>query len=112
MVSPAAFKAGVVPVRVQRPVWRSRVTKVHPDVHHLVLAVSESRPRRRPFRRGASAALKLALYFGACWTVIGILISRSALATVAVIVFAIYTTFPLFVFLRYGGWPFYPGKYF
>jgi predicted MPP superfamily phosphohydrolase len=73
--------------------------------------VSESQPRRRPFRLGASAALRLALYFVVCWTVIGLLVGRSA-AVAAVVVIALYTTFPLFVFLRYGGWPFYPGKYF
>jgi len=74
--------------------------------------VSESQPRRRPFRFGASAAAKLALYFVGCWTVIGVLVGRSGLATALIIAFALYTTFPLFVFLRYGGWPFYPGKYF
>jgi hypothetical protein len=74
--------------------------------------MSETQPRRRPFRLGPRAAIKLALYFAGCWTVIGVLIARSPLAATIVVAVALYTTIPLFVFLRYGGWPFYPGKYF
>jgi predicted MPP superfamily phosphohydrolase len=54
----------------------------------------------------------VAVYFAACWAVIAILAAQSPIALAAVIVVAIYTTVPLFVFLRWGGWPFYPRKVF
>ena len=68
--------------------------------------------RQRPFRIPASALAKVAIYFIACWSVITLLAAHSAPATIAVIAFALYTTIPLFVFLRWGGWPFYPRKAF
>jgi uncharacterized protein len=52
------------------------------------------------------------MYFLVCWTVIAVLIGRSPGALAAVVFVALYTTIPLFVFLRWGGWPFYPGKAF
>ena len=52
------------------------------------------------------------MYFVACWGVIAVLAAHSIIALVAVILVAGYTTIPLFVFLRSGGWPFYPGKFF
>jgi predicted MPP superfamily phosphohydrolase len=68
--------------------------------------------KRRPFRIPASAMAKVAIYFFACWSVIAFLAAQSVTAFVAVILFALYTTVPLFVFLRWGGWPFYPRKAF
>jgi predicted MPP superfamily phosphohydrolase len=71
-----------------------------------------SDPKRRPFRLPARALAKVAVYFAACWSVIGILVSHRPGAVLAVGAFALYSTIPLFVFLRWGGWPFYPGKTF
>lgn len=68
--------------------------------------------RQRPFRIPASALAKVAIYFIACWSVITLLAAHSKTATIAVLAFALYTTIPLFVFLRWGGWPFYPRKAF
>jgi predicted MPP superfamily phosphohydrolase len=53
---------------------------------------------------------KLAIYFAACWGVLGVLVAHWRGAVIGVALFALYTTIPLFVFLRWGGWPFYPGK--
>jgi predicted MPP superfamily phosphohydrolase len=69
-------------------------------------------PRRRSFRLSARALSKVAIYFVACWTVVAILLGRTPAALAAVGVLALYTTVPLFVFLRWGGWPFYPRKIF
>jgi len=44
--------------------------------------------------------------------VIALLAAQSTTALLVVTAFALYTTIPLFVFLRWGGWPFYPGKTF
>ena len=66
----------------------------------------------RPFRIPARALAKVAVYFIACWSVLAVLASRSAIGLAAVIAVALYTTLPLFVFLRWGGWPFYPRKAF
>lgn len=68
--------------------------------------------RRRPFRIPASALAKVAIYFIACWGVIAFLAAHSTGAMTAVFGLALYTTIPLFVFLRWGGWPFYPRKIF
>jgi predicted MPP superfamily phosphohydrolase len=67
---------------------------------------------RRSFRISARALTKVAAYFVACWSVIAVLAGRSALALAGVVAFALYSTIPLFVFLRWGGWPFYPRKIF
>jgi predicted MPP superfamily phosphohydrolase len=68
--------------------------------------------RKRPFRIPASALAKVAIYFIACWTIIAVLAADSTAALIAVGALALYTTVPLFVFLRWGGWPFYPRKAF
>jgi predicted MPP superfamily phosphohydrolase len=68
--------------------------------------------RQRPFRIPASALAKVAIYFIACWSVITLLAAHSVPAMIAVLALAAYTTIPLFVFLRWGGWPFYPRKAF
>jgi hypothetical protein len=65
------------------------------------MAVSESHPRRPPFRIGPSVYVKLIAYLAACWTMVAV-----------VALLALYTALPLFVFLRFGGWPFYPRKIF
>ncbi|HET9425779.1 MAG TPA: metallophosphoesterase [Gemmatimonadaceae bacterium] len=67
---------------------------------------------RRPFRVPPRALLKVALYFVACWSVLALLVSDSRAALAALLALALYTTIPLLVFLRWGGWPFYPGKAF
>lgn len=65
------------------------------------------------FRIPARVYARLIVYFLASWTVIGVLahgLFPLALAVVALV--ALYTTVPLFLFLRSGGWPFYPGAAF
>lgn len=68
--------------------------------------------RRRLFRLPRRALLKVGLYYIACWSIVAVLLGRSPGALAAVAAFAFYTTIPLFVFLRWGGWPFYPRKAF
>jgi predicted MPP superfamily phosphohydrolase len=71
-----------------------------------------SESRRRPFRLSARALIKVAIYFVACWSVLAFLAAQSVAALAVVVALALYTTIPLFVFLRLGGWPFYPRKAF
>jgi uncharacterized protein len=71
-----------------------------------------SERRGRPFRVSPGALTKVAIYFAACWSVIAFLVAAWPAALAAVLAFALYTTVPLFVFLRWGGWPFYPRKAF
>lgn len=68
--------------------------------------------RRGLFRLPRTALVKVAAYFIICWTIVTTLVRNSVPAMVAVVVLAIYTSVPLFVFLRWGGWPFYPRKAF
>ncbi len=68
--------------------------------------------RRRLFRLPPGALLKVGLYYLACWSVVAVIVGRSPATLAAVAGFALYTTIPLFVFLRWGGWPFYPRKVF
>jgi predicted MPP superfamily phosphohydrolase len=68
--------------------------------------------QKRPFRIPARALAKVAIYFLACWSVVAVLAASSTPALIAVLLLALYTTIPLFVFLRWGGWPFYPRKAF
>jgi uncharacterized protein len=68
--------------------------------------------RRRSFRVSPTALFKLGLYFVACWAMIAVLVPHTLGAESLVAAIALYTSVPLFVFLRYGGWPFYPRKAF
>jgi predicted MPP superfamily phosphohydrolase len=65
--------------------------------------------RRRRFPIPARIYARLAVYFIACWSMVGLLahdvVPFSLLITVAL---ALYTTLPLAVFLGAGGWPAYP----
>ena len=64
-------------------------------------------------RRGAAAAgLRFALYLAACWSVLLALSWGEPVATVAVAAMALYVTIPLVLFIRWRGWPFYPGRWF
>jgi predicted MPP superfamily phosphohydrolase len=74
--------------------------------------VSDSDARRRSFRLPRTALVKLAAYFLACWTMVAVLVPHTVPMVALVAAFAAYTSVPLFVFLRYGGWPFYPRKAF
>ena len=72
-------------------------------------------PSVRPTKpaRVATIAARLALYLVAAWGTLGLLASGlfpGALA--ALVALAVYTTFPLLAFVRWRGWPFYPGKAF
>ena len=51
-------------------------------------------------------------YFVGCWAVVAILATGIPYAQPLVVALALYTSIPLFVFLRWGGWPFYPRKVF
>jgi predicted MPP superfamily phosphohydrolase len=73
--------------------------------------VSEER-RRRSFRLPPRALFKVAAYFIACWSAVALVVGHSRPTLIGVIALALYTTIPLFVFLRWGGWPFYPRKAF
>jgi predicted MPP superfamily phosphohydrolase len=56
---------------------------------------------------------RLVLYLLMAWGTLGVLGSGLFPGAVGLIVAAaIYTTIPLFVFMRWRGWPFYPGKAF
>ena len=71
-----------------------------------------SSPRRRP-ASVARIALRLALYLIAAWATLGVLANGlfpGALATLIVV--ALYTTLPLLAYVRWRGWPFYPGAAF
>ena len=70
------------------------------------------RVSRRSFRIPARILLRVAIYFLTCWSVVLLLAGRTPAAFAAVTALALYTTVPLFVFLRWGGWPFYPRKAF
>lgn len=59
-----------------------------------------------------TALLKLAGYFIGCWGIVAILAAGYPYGEVLVLLLALYTSIPLFVFLRWGGWPFYPRKAF
>ena len=65
---------------------------------------------RRSFRVPWRIYARLSLYFISCWTIVGLLLDDvvpyAPLLTAAL---ALYTTIPLFVFLRSSGWPTYPG---
>jgi predicted MPP superfamily phosphohydrolase len=59
-----------------------------------------------------TALLKLAGYFIGCWGIVAVLAAGIPYGEVFVVALALYTSIPLFVFLRWGGWPFYPRKAF
>jgi len=64
---------------------------------------------QRVFRVPARVFVRLGVYFALCWGIIALLVYGTfPLALAATLAFAIYTTVPLFVFLRAGGWAFYP----
>ena len=73
-------------------------------------AQTSHRPRpARPF----TIVSRLALYLLVAWGTLGILASGLLPGAAAVVVaLAIYTTLPLIAFMRWRGWPFYPGKAF
>ncbi len=66
----------------------------------------------RSFRVSRTALLKLAGYFIGCWGIIALLMAGIPYGGAFVVALALYTTIPLFVFLREGGWPSYPRKAF
>ena len=64
---------------------------------------------QRSFHVPSRVFVRLGLYYAVCWIVIGILAYGTfPLALVATVTVALYTTLPLFLFLRGGGWTFYP----
>ena len=57
--------------------------------------------------------LRFLLYEVVCWTLLGVAAYGTAPGlTIAVAIVALYTTVPLLLFLRWRGWPFYPGAAF
>ena len=73
-------------------------------------------PAGRPLPKRVSMtaiAVRLVAYLLAAWGTLTALVADVApWAAVAVVVLAIYTTLPLLAFLRWRGWPFYPGRMF
>lgn len=74
--------------------------------------MSEAEKRRRSFRLPRTALIKLAAYFLACWGMVAVLVGPFPYGLAIVAALALYTSVPLFVFLRWGGWPSYPRKAF
>ena len=63
--------------------------------------------------RGSSAAPRFFLYLAVAWGTLGVLCADlHPGAAAAIIVLALYTTLPLLAFVRWRGWPFYPGALF
>jgi len=74
------------------------------------MPTSSRTPAPRPrARRGATIALRFALYLGAAWGLV-LLLARGLPGWLPAIVAgaALYTLLPLFLFLKWRGWPFYP----
>ena len=74
--------------------------------------MSDDDTRRRSFRLPRKALFKVALYFATCWGMVALLVAQFPYGLALLIALALYTSIPLFVFLRWGGWPFYPRKAF
>ena len=69
--------------------------------------------RRPRSAKSATIAARLVLYLLAAWGTLGVLVSGlipGGLVWLATL--AVYTTLPLIAFVRWRGWPFYPGKAF
>lgn len=62
-------------------------------------------PRRRP---GRTFAVRAALYYLLCWSVIGIVVPATAAGRWLVLALAVATTAPLVAFIVRGGWRAYP----
>ena len=64
---------------------------------------------RRAFRVPTRIYVRLVAYLAACWAAVAIVVDGVSPFGIAVtLALALYTAFPLFLFLRSGGWPFYP----
>jgi predicted MPP superfamily phosphohydrolase len=64
---------------------------------------------QRSFRVPTRVFVRLGAYYALCWGIIAALaLGASPFAAVAALAVAAYTTVPLVVFLRGGGWTFYP----
>jgi predicted MPP superfamily phosphohydrolase len=64
---------------------------------------------QRSFRIPPRVFVRLGVYYTLCWGIIALLAyGASPIAAAVTILVAAYTTIPLFVFLRGGGWTFYP----
>jgi uncharacterized protein len=64
---------------------------------------------QRSFRVPSRVFVRLGLYYVVCWFMIALFAYGTfPLAPAVVLVAALYTTLPLFLFLRGGGWTFYP----
>jgi uncharacterized protein len=75
------------------------------------MSTPDPRPRRRANAR--TVALRAAGYFVAAWGTLTVLASGMFPgATAVVIALGLYCTLPLLVFIRWRGWPFYPGAAF
>ena len=69
--------------------------------------------RRPQSKRAFTIAARLVLYLIVAWATLGVLVAGMFPGAVAALVaVALYTTLPLIAFVRWRGWPFYPGKAF
>ena len=73
-------------------------------------------PAGRPLPRRVSMtaiAVRLVAYLLAAWGTLTVLVADVAPWAAGVLVaLAVYTTLPLLAFMRWRGWPFYPGRLF
>ena len=86
--------------------FRTRLCRL--GIHMAMSTVRRTRPAR-----ARSIAARLVVYLCAAWGTLGALAAGlfpGALA--ALVALALYTTIPLIAFVRWRGWPFYPGKAF
>ena len=73
------------------------------------MAMATVRPSQKA--RAGSIAVRLVLYLFVAWGMLGALVAGLFPgALLALIAVALYTTLPLVAFVRWRGWPFYPGK--
>jgi hypothetical protein len=64
---------------------------------------------QRSFKVPARVFTRMGAYYAVCWGILAFLVHGVfPFAIAAVLALAGYTTIPLFIFLRGGGWAFYP----
>ena len=82
------------------------------DGNRVAFGMSAARPLRRR-TNVAVIAVRLAAYLVVAWgTVVTLVAGLLPYAAAVALVVALYTTIPLLAFLRWLGWPFYPGRAF
>jgi predicted MPP superfamily phosphohydrolase len=76
-------------------------------------ATTDRQPRRSRGGGPWRVLTRFVAYQVASWAVLALVMSEwSWIASLAVVLLALYTTIPLLLFVRWRGWPFYPGAAF